>query len=94
MGSESISTLLAPPDESSYAASNNREPTMNRWEYEVVQVHVAGGNWSVGGQANPAEIKNALNQLGMQGWELASAFDTTQGGGASRQIVLLFKRMA
>jgi hypothetical protein len=66
---------------------------MNRWEYEIVQVDVEGGQWTVGGKANPAVVKDALNKLGEQGWEMVSGFDTNQSGGATRQVVLLLKRL-
>jgi len=62
------------------------------WEYEILQVDVKGGQWTVGGSVQPADIKAALNDLGSKGWEMVAGFDTNQAGGATRQIMLLLKR--
>jgi hypothetical protein len=35
-----------------------------------------------------------MNRLGSQGWELVSAFDTSRGGGGTRDVIAVFKRPA
>ena len=62
------------------------------WEYEVLTVDVQGGQWTVGGKLEAGGLKGTLNQLGAQGWEVVSGFDTNQAHGATRQVVILLKR--
>ena len=59
------------------------------WEYEVLKVEPGG---FFGGKVNEKELKAHLNQLGRQGWELASSFETNLGHGRSREAILIFKR--
>jgi len=33
-----------------------------------------------------------MNRLGSQGWELVAAFDTSRGGGGTRDVIAIFKR--
>jgi hypothetical protein len=37
-------------------------------------------------------FNNKLNELGGQGWELVSVFDTNMGHGTTRDVVAVFKR--
>ena len=60
-----------------------------RWEYKSVQMETTG---LMGGKLDQEAVEKKLNALGEQGWELQSAFDTNQAYGASRYVVLLFKR--
>ena len=60
------------------------------WEYLVHTITVAG--FMSAGRLDAAEMQNALNWYGQQGWELVNAFDTNQPNGGSLYVVLTFKR--
>ena len=66
---------------------------MKRFEYKVIRPSVSGTfmGWG-GGQVDTGEITAALNQLGDAGWELISAFDTSNSTGRTACVILLFKR--
>ena len=65
-----------------------------QWEYEmmVIGAENPGFRTLTGGQFNDNALHRAMNKLGSQGWELVTAFDTNYIKGATRDIVLLFKR--
>ncbi len=63
---------------------------MLRWEYKTVKLNTSG--WFLGGILDTTAFDQLLNQLGAEGWELVSAFDTNQVQGASREVVAVFKR--
>lgn len=65
-----------------------------QWEYQmiVMQAEKPGFLSTVAGQFDEATLLNAMNQLGSQEWELVSGFDTNRWEGATRSVVLLFKR--
>jgi len=60
-----------------------------KWEYETVKVAATG---FAGGKLDEDAFTTHINDLGNQGWELVTAFDTNQGGGATRDGVAVFKR--
>ena len=64
---------------------------LQRWEYRTVKVAASG--W-FGPKVDEAQVDERLNGLGMDGWELATAFDTNWGHGATQDIILVFKRPA
>jgi hypothetical protein len=55
------------------------------WEYETIKISVGFGGVDL------LELQNLLNRKGSDHWELVSTFDTTVMG-ASREVVLIFKR--
>lgn len=61
-----------------------------KWEYTTVMFEASG--WFVGGALDGEKFNNRLNQLGEEGWELVSVFDTNAQGGRSRDIVAVLKR--
>ena len=61
-----------------------------QWEYRTVKLSAMGG--FLGGKFDETKLDDAMNRLGAEGWELAAALDTNQGYGATRDIVVLFKR--
>ena len=61
------------------------------WEYHTLKIHPGG---FFGGKVDSNQLAQALNQLGQQGWELCSTFETNTGQGASAEVVLIFKRPA
>lgn len=62
---------------------------MQRWEYATLKMESTG---FLGGKVDTTELHKLLNQAGMEGWELVSAFDTNQYEGRTRYIVLVMKR--
>ena len=57
------------------------------WEYMTVRIGAGGflGGWD-------AEALTArLNELGSEGWELVSMFDTNMGG-RTRDVIAILKR--
>ena len=60
-----------------------------KWEYKTLKLNVEG--W-FGPKFKEEEVDAQLNGMGYDGWELVSAFDTNAGYGATRDLVLLFKR--
>jgi hypothetical protein len=62
---------------------------MSKWEYEVLKVvtqHFA--NTGIDGD----ELRENLNSLGEQGWELTAAVPNSGSAGTTSAIMLVFKR--
>ena len=62
---------------------------MQKWEYKTIKVETKG---VMGGILETSAFDGVLNQMGNDGWELVSAFDTNQAYGASREAIAVFKR--
>lgn len=62
---------------------------MQRWEYKTFKI-AAKGIFSRA--IEPAEFEAKLNELGSQGWELVSSFDTNMTYGTTREMVAVLKR--
>ncbi|MCX5758932.1 MAG: DUF4177 domain-containing protein [Candidatus Hydrogenedentes bacterium] len=60
-----------------------------KWEYKTAVLPMAG---FLGGKVPEADLGHALAELGEEHWELVCALDTNQTYGATKNIVLLFKR--
>ncbi|KAA3612916.1 MAG: DUF4177 domain-containing protein [Planctomycetota bacterium] len=63
--------------------------SQQKWEYQSLRLDPGG---FLGGKVNQQELDDSMNRMGERGWELVAAFDTNQGQGATRHIILLFKR--
>lgn len=63
---------------------------MNKWEYKTIKLGTTG--WFAGGNLDEVKLDTYMNELGQQGWELTSAFDTNQTYGASKDVIAIFKR--
>lgn len=61
-----------------------------KWEYKTVKFSVASF-WN-GVQIDTDQADSFINEFGGDGWELVSAFDLNEGYGASKEVVLIFKR--
>jgi Domain of unknown function (DUF4177) len=61
-----------------------------KWEYLTVMFK-ATGFWR-GGKLDGDAFNSKLNELGEQGWELVSVFDTNMSEGETRDVVAVFKR--
>ena len=64
---------------------------MQQWEYRTVKVEAKG--WFAGGVLDQPKFETALNELGRDGWELVSTFDTNMLHGQTREIVAVLKRL-
>ena len=62
-----------------------------KWEYQTLKLRATG---LMGGKFDAAQLDRAMNDLGQQGWELVTAFDTNEAYGSPRDVVVLFKRPA
>ena len=60
-----------------------------KWEYKTIKIGTTGFS---GGILDEVKFDKYMNDLGQQGWELVTAFDTNQGYGATRDVVAVFKR--
>lgn len=60
-----------------------------QWEYKTIKLQTKG---FLGVKFDEAELDEFMNQLGSEGWELTTAFDTNEGYGRTRDVVVLFKR--
>jgi len=60
------------------------------WEYKTIKL-AATGFWS-SGNIDAEKLDQVMNELGMQGWELAAALDTNCVQGATKDVVVIFKR--
>ncbi len=61
-----------------------------KWEYFTV-AFVASGFW-LGGKLDGNAFNAKLNEMGQQGWELMSVFDTNTSSGQTRDVFAVFKR--
>lgn len=59
------------------------------WEYKTIKLGTTG---FLGGKFDEFELEEKMNQLGRQGWELTTAFDTNKSYGETRDVVVIFKR--
>ena len=59
------------------------------WEYRTIKLAATG---FFGGKVDENKLDETMNDLGREGWELVTAFDTNQGYGATKDMVLIFKR--
>ncbi|WP_433943005.1 DUF4177 domain-containing protein [Paenibacillus sp. SN-8-1] len=62
---------------------------MEPWEYRTIKFKTGG---FLGGKIDEQKFQEELNGYGQEGWELVSCFDTSQYEGASRDIIVVFKR--
>jgi hypothetical protein len=61
-----------------------------KWEYRTVIFEVS--HWFIGGTLDGQKFNDRLNQLGEEGWELVSVFDTNFTQGGTRDVVTVLKR--
>jgi hypothetical protein len=59
------------------------------WEYKTIKLAAKG---FAGGKFDENQLDLYMNQLGSQGWELVTGFDTNKGYGETRDVVVIFKR--
>jgi len=62
---------------------------MDKWEYKTVQFEAKG---FMGGILDLQSFQGELNDLGREGWELVTCFDTNMSQGQSRYVIAVFKR--
>jgi hypothetical protein len=64
---------------------------MQRWEYLTFVLET--GFFS-NGRMDAEKFQEKLDELGREGWELVSVFDTNAHHGATAQVVAVLKRPA
>lgn len=62
------------------------------WEYRAIALKATG--WISGGNIDHDRLSSMMNNLGREGWELTSSFVTSEVSGATKEVVVLFKRGA
>ena len=65
---------------------------MKRFEYHVFTIGADATFFSSGGKVDIEAMDSHINELGGEGWELATALDTTRLRGDTRDVILIFKR--
>ncbi len=63
---------------------------MTKWEYMTLMLPAQG--LILGGKIDAQKLTDRLNQLGNEGWELVSVFDTNMLEGKTRDVLALLKR--
>ena len=63
-----------------------------RWEYRTIMLRAGGVLF--GGAVDGQELTDRLNELGAEGWELVTAFDTNMARGRTRDVLAVLKREA
>ena len=65
-----------------------------KWEYRTVAFPIPRGffPFKAGGQVADQDLTRELNEMGREGWELVSAFDTNYEGGSTNLVVCILKR--
>jgi hypothetical protein len=62
---------------------------MKKFEYNIISLQDEGF-WAV--EFDWEKLKEELNSLGAEGWEVVSAVDINTGHGRSRDVNILLKR--
>lgn len=65
------------------------EVSVDRWQYQTVRFDLKG---FLGGILDLDTFQATLNEMGAEGWELVSCFDTNMAEGQSRHVIAVFKR--
>lgn len=60
-----------------------------KWQYKTIKLAATG---FLGGKFDEGALDAYMNNLGSQGWELVTAFDTNKSYGETRDVVAIFKR--
>jgi len=61
-----------------------------KWEYMTLMLRAHGVFF--GGSIDGQTLTDKLNQLGKEGWELVSVFDTSMLQGRTRDVFAVLKR--
>lgn len=61
-----------------------------QWEYMTLVFAATG--FILGGKLDAKKLTNRLNELGEEGWELVSVFDTNMADGQTRDVYAILKR--
>lgn len=64
-----------------------------KWEYKLLSLQ-ATGFWKGGGIIDQEKFEMLLNELGKDGWELVTSFDTNKNYGETKNVISIFKREA
>lgn len=61
-----------------------------KWEYMTLMFASTG--FLLGGNLDAQRLTDRLNELGAEGWELVSVFDTNMRSGQSKDVYAILKR--
>jgi len=62
---------------------------MDKFEYKTLVIDTEG---FFGGKVDTGELEDRINMFGDAGWEMIGTTTTNQSYGASKSIVIFFKR--
>jgi hypothetical protein len=60
--------------------------------FEYLTIKFAASGWFAGGDLDADAFNARLNEMGHEGWELVSVFDTNMLHGRTRDVVAVLKR--
>lgn len=60
-----------------------------KWQYKTIKLAARG---FLGGKFEAGQLDAYMNELGRDGWELVTGFDTNMAYGETRDVVVIFKR--
>ena len=60
--------------------------------FEYLTIKFAASGWFAGGDLDGDAFNAKLNEMGHEGWELVSVFDTNMLHGRTRDVVAVLKR--
>jgi hypothetical protein len=61
-----------------------------KWEYKTIKLNTS--KYILASVFEEGKLDQIMNQMGAEGWELVTAFDTNVGSGQTKDIVAIFKR--
>ncbi|MEZ4688610.1 MAG: DUF4177 domain-containing protein [Bacteroidia bacterium] len=64
---------------------------MPQFQYLTLRVRETG---FIGKRVNPKKLTSNMNELGEEGWELVTSFETNEEEGETKDVFLIFKRPA
>jgi len=76
-------------DDLGHGAESAGARVMTRWDYYTIVLEP--GMFS-GGEVDAEKLQETLSELGRDGWELVSLFDTNRHQGGTAQVVGVLKR--
>jgi len=62
---------------------------MQKWKHKMVKIPTKG---VFGGKVDDERINALLDRMSNEGWEMVSVVDTSQSYGASKYLLLFFKK--
>ena len=62
-----------------------------KWEYVTLKMKTISSHFA-GGMVDTNKLERKMNDMGRDGWELATTFTTNIGAGTTNDVFAIFKR--